>query len=29
LTYEYAGGYDRAILNFDQALKLTPKDADG
>jgi len=28
LTYEYAGSHDRAILDFDQALKLTPKDPD-
>jgi len=27
-TYEYTGGYDRAILDFDQALKLTPNDPD-
>jgi regulator of sirC expression with transglutaminase-like and TPR domain len=28
LTYEYAGGYVRAILDFDQAVKLTPDDPD-
>jgi hypothetical protein len=28
LTYEYGGGYDRAILDFDQALKLTANDPD-
>jgi tetratricopeptide (TPR) repeat protein len=27
LTYEYAGSYDRAIPDFDQALRLRPSDA--
>jgi tetratricopeptide (TPR) repeat protein len=27
-TYEYADGYDRKILDFDQALKLMPNDPD-
>jgi len=27
LTYEYAGSYDRAVPDFDQALRLRPSDA--
>ena len=28
LTYDYAGDYDRAIADFDQALRLTPSNVD-